>query len=210
MSEGWLAVRVETHDLADALADLTDDQWSSPSLCDAWRVRDVLAHVTAGAEGAFKPRAVVSGLIRYRFDYNRWVAVDGQRRGRADPAVILRAFRDTAADLAASADGSPISALTHVFVHGQDICRPLGIRRDPPEAHLVAVADFVATSIVFRAKKHIAGLRLVATDADWSHGSGPEVRGPAEALVMTMAGRAVALEDLSGEGITALRRAMLR
>ena len=39
---------------------------------------------------------------------------------------------------------------------------------------------------------------------DWSHGDGPEVKGPAEALVMTMAGRLVALDDLSGEGTATL------
>jgi hypothetical protein len=43
-------------------------------------------------------------------------------------------------------------------------------------------------------------LKLVATDMSWSHGSGPEVSGPAEALVMMMAGRVGALDDLSGEG----------
>ena len=44
------------------------------------------------------------------------------------------------------------------------------------------------------------GLRLVATDIDWSHGGGPEVRGPGEALLMAMAGRGDALKDLSGPG----------
>jgi hypothetical protein len=39
---------------------------------------------------------------------------------------------------------------------------------------------------------------------DWSYGHGPEVRGPAEALVMMMAGRSAALDDLSGEGKAAL------
>jgi hypothetical protein len=42
-------------------------------------------------------------------------------------------------------------------------------------------------------------VKLTATDIDWSHGNGPEVTGPAEALVMMMAGRLVALDDLSGE-----------
>ena len=63
------------------------------------------------------------------------------------------------------------------------------------------VADFVKDDVhMFGAKKRIAGSRLTATDMDWSHGHGPEVTGPAEALVMMMAGRLVALEDLSGEG----------
>jgi uncharacterized protein (TIGR03083 family) len=100
-----------------------------------------------------------------------------------------------------------VRALTHVVVHGQDVCRPLGITRDLPEAHLLAVADFVATSIVFRAQKRIAGVKLVASDMPWSRGEGPEVTGPAEALVMTMAGRASALDQLSGEGIDDLRQA---
>jgi hypothetical protein len=64
------------------------------------------------------------------------------------------------------------------------------------------VADFVKDDIhLFAAKKRIAGLQLTATDMDWSHGHGPEVTGPAEALVvMMMAGRLVAFDDLSGGG----------
>ena len=93
----------------------------------------------------------------------------------------------------------------HVLIHGQDMCRPLGIRRDLPEAHLVPVADFVKEDVhLFGAKKRIAGLKLMATDMEWSHGNGPEVTGPAEALVMMMAGRLVALDDLTGEGMTTL------
>jgi hypothetical protein len=44
------------------------------------------------------------------------------------------------------------------------------------------------------------GVRLVATDLDWSHGRGPEVRGNGEALLMAMAGRRAALDDLDGPG----------
>ena len=35
----------ERADLADFLATLTREQWESPSLCEGWRVRDVVAHV---------------------------------------------------------------------------------------------------------------------------------------------------------------------
>jgi uncharacterized protein (TIGR03083 family) len=89
----------------------------------------------------------------------------------------------------------------HVVIHGQDMCRPLGITRELPAAHLIPVADFVKDDRHrFGAKKRIAGLTLRATDMDWSHGHGPEVTGPGEALVMMMAGRSVVLDDLSGEG----------
>jgi uncharacterized protein (TIGR03083 family) len=198
------AVRDEMLDLVDRLIRLDDDQWNSPSLCALWRIRDVLAHVTAGAEGAFGARAIVGGMLRHGFNYNRWVAVDGQVRGRQDPEVILKALRNAAANRQSPPGATSITALAHVLIHGQDICRPLGITRDLPEAHLVPVADFVTTSFIFRAKKRIAGFTLTATDMDWSHGHGPAVTGPAEALVMMMAGRPVALDDLSGEGKAAL------
>jgi uncharacterized protein (TIGR03083 family) len=194
-------------DLVERLAGLDDEQWNFPSLCALWRIRDVLAHVTAGAEGAFGVGSIFRGVIRHGFNYNRWVAFDGQARGQQDPEVVLHALRNAAvapANRQAPSGATSVTALAHVLIHGQDMCRPLGIARDLPEAHLVAVADFVTTSFIFRAKKRIAGFTLTATDMDWSYGHGPEVRGPAEALVMMMAGRSAALDDLSGEGKAAL------
>ncbi len=199
------AVRDETLDLVDRLAELSDEQWNSPSLCARWRIRDVLAHVNAGAEGAFGVGAIIGGMLRHGLNYNRWVAADGQVRGQQDPRVVLQALRNGVASrttLARSSAGP--RSLSHVLIHGQDMCRPLGINRDLPENRLVPVADFVKESFIFGAKKRIAGVRLIATDMDWSYGHGPEVTGPAEALVMMMAGRLVALDDLSGEGKAAL------
>jgi uncharacterized protein (TIGR03083 family) len=185
-------------DLAERLAELGDQQWDSPSLCALWRIRDVLAHVTAGAEGAFGAGAIFGGMLRHRFNYNRWVAADGHARGQQEPAVILEALRKAAANRKAKPG---VRGLMHVLIHGQDMCRPLGIQRQLPENHLVPVADFVKEDVhIFGARKRIAGIALTATDMDWSHGSGPLVSGPAEALVMMMAGRLAALDDLSGEG----------
>lgn len=197
--ETWAAVRDEEIGLADQLEHLEANQWDSPSLCTEWRIRDVLAHVTAGAEGAFRTSSVISGTLRYGLNYNRWVAADGRARGQRDPKTILRALRNAAASRATSHSGS-LAGLAHVVVHGQDMCRPLGVKRELSEEHLTAVADFVSTSIIFRAKKRIAGLKLTAIDMDWSAGHGPEVTGPGEALVMVMAGRLAALDDLSGQG----------
>lgn len=57
-------------------------------------------------------------------------------------------------------------------------------------------------------RKRIAGVKLQATDADWSIGSGPEVSGPMVSLVLAIAGRAGALKDLSGKGLATLRSRM--
>ncbi len=40
---------------------------------------------------------------------------------------------------------------------------------------------------------------------DWSHGAGPEVRGSAEAIILSLAGRQAAVMDLMGEGKEILR-----
>ena len=199
------AEREEMFDLAERLADLDGEQWDFPSLCTQWRIRDVLAHMTAGAEGAFGAGAILRGMVRHGFNYNRWVAADGQDRGQQDPAVILRTFRTVAASRKVRPGARSVRGLMHVLIHGQDMCRPLGITRHIPEAHLLPVADFVTDDVhIFGAKKRITGLKLTATDMDWSHGSGPDVTGTAEALVMMMAGRLVALDDLTGEGMTSL------
>ncbi|HEX4865148.1 MAG TPA: maleylpyruvate isomerase family mycothiol-dependent enzyme [Acidimicrobiales bacterium] len=203
--EPWDAVRDERLDLVERLAELDDEQWNSPSLCELWRIRDVLAHLTAGAEGAFGVGAIFKGLLRHRFNHHRWVAADGQLRGQQDPEDILKALRNAAANRRVLPGARPGTVLADVLIHGQDICRPLGIRRDLPRAHLVAVADFIKDDRhIYGAKKRIAGVKLTATDMDWTHGHGPEVTGRAEALVMMMAGRWVALDDLSGEGKASL------
>jgi uncharacterized protein (TIGR03083 family) len=203
--EVWEAEREAIFELVARLAELDEQQWNAPSLCAQWRVRDVLAHVAAGAEGAFGGGAILRGMLRHRFNYNRWVAADGQARGRQDPTLVLTALRNAGASLEARSGPRAVRGLMHVVIHGQDMCRPLGLRRDLPEAHLVPVADFVKDDVhIFGTKRRIAGLKLTATDMQWSHGRGPEVAGPAEALVMMMAGRVVALDDLDGDGKTAL------
>jgi hypothetical protein len=57
---------------------------------------------------------------------------------------------------------------------------------------------------VLPSKKNAAGIRAVATDLDWQHGDGPEIRGPGEALLLALAGRADALDELDGPGLAAL------
>ncbi len=52
--------------------------------------------------------------------------------------------------------------------------------------------------------QRIRGLSLAAVDLDWAAGRGARVEGPAEALLMGMAGRSVALAELDGPGVGVL------
>ena len=70
----------------------------------------------------------------------------------------------------------------------------------------MTVADFYkGSNLLIGSKNRIAGLTLRATDADWTHGAGPEVSGPVLSLVMAMTGRKAAIDDLAGEGVATLR-----
>jgi len=198
--ELWNTIGDERVQLAEVLGGLDQSQWDAPSLCTEWKVRDVVAHVTAGAEGVFGLGTTVVGMARHGFSFNRWMSEDGRQRGEQDPAVILANLKAAARNRKKPPGAPLISVLTDVLIHGQDVCRPLGIQRVIDVEHLRPVADFVKSTFVFGAKKRTAGLALRATDSDWSEGSGAEVTGPIEALVMVMAGRRAAVDDLAGEG----------
>src|SRR5207248_8120528 len=96
--------------------------------------------------------------------------------------------------------------LGEAIVHAEDVRRALGVKHAYPTDDLTTVADFYkGSNLIIGAKKRIAGLTLRATDADWSTGTGPEVAGPAFSLMLVIAGRPAALDDLSGEGLPTLR-----
>ena len=52
--------------------------------------------------------------------------------------------------------------------------------------------------------KRTKGLRFEATDLDWSAGDGALVSGPAEAILLAVANRPIALRDLGGDGANTL------
>ena len=92
------------------------------------------------------------------------------------------------------------------LIHNQDIRRPLDLPRSIPTDHLVAALDALPSIGGFlKSKGNAAGLRLVATDVDHTVGNGPEVRGPAEAIILAVSGRPVALPELTGDGVDTLR-----
>jgi len=99
-------------------------------------------------------------------------------------------------------------ALIECLIHQQDIRRPLGIHRTIPDEAIVVSLDYARISPVIGGARRTLGVRLVATDMDWSAGSGPEVHGPGEALLLAMTGRITAVRDeLGGDGLARLRRA---
>jgi uncharacterized protein (TIGR03083 family) len=96
--------------------------------------------------------------------------------------------------------------LTDLQVHGQDMRRPLGLPHGLRLDRLRISLDFLVggRAVGFAPRRRLAGLRFETSDLDWSWGTGPVLAGPAEALVMAITGRTVALGELDGEGIPIL------
>jgi uncharacterized protein (TIGR03083 family) len=155
----------------------------------------VLAHLTAAAN--LNAVRWLAGVLRCRFDFDRQVAMRLAEQLGATPAETLDRFRRAVA----SRTRPPlptVAMLGETIVHGEDIRRPLGIRRDHPIETLTRVAEYYQRSdLVVVAKGRVRGLRLVATDGPFAVGSGPLVSGPTLALTMAMTGRTAYCTEVS-------------
>src|SRR6202008_3784231 len=87
----WSLIHAERAALAADLAELTERRWATQSLCDLFTVREVLAHLTAGA--SLNPVRWMAGVIRCRFDFDRKVAMRLAEHMGATPAETLSRFR---------------------------------------------------------------------------------------------------------------------
>jgi hypothetical protein len=87
-----------------------------------------------------------------------------------------------------------------VVIHGLDVTVPLGVPRRSPDATIrVVLDDLTAGGVQARFGTSIEGRSLQATDLDWSYGSGPVLRGPAEYLALVLCGRTVPEGRLEGK-----------
>jgi uncharacterized protein (TIGR03083 family) len=202
----WTLVHTERAALATDLSDLTENQWHTTSLCTDFTVREVLAHLTAGATLSF-PRWF-AGVLRHRFDFDAQVLMRLREQLGDSSADTLARFRATEARSTTPLGrrGTPEFALAETVAHAEDIRRPLGIRRPYPAEVLTTVAEYYAsTDLAVLAKGRIEGLRLVATDTSFTTGAGHLVTGPTIALVMAMVGRGTFCGELTGDGVQTLR-----
>jgi uncharacterized protein (TIGR03083 family) len=201
--------RAHREGFVETLEALAPDQWLARSLCAEWRVVDVAAHLAwAPALGA---GAGAVAMVRHGFSMNRMIArsaVEWSARGRE---AILDQLRDNVRTGARPIGMPPVAALADAVVHGLDVRRPLGLPGQVPPESLAPLADFTLGTpwpmnavVGGSARRRVAGVRLVAPDAAWSYGDGPEVRGSAEALLLLLFGRRPGAGELTGPGVARL------
>lgn len=206
MSVEWELAGRARIGFAEMAADLDEGQWATETLCPGWTPHDVLAHLVWHTE--LTVPSLLMAMARSGFDF-------GKAAGRAASELAKRPRDQLLADLRSRADkkssipGAPESgSVTDTAIHTQDVRRALGLSGELSPETLRIALDFLTTN---RNAKFLMdpkakdGLRLVATDIDWSFGSGPSVEGPGEALIMSLTGRP-ATSGLAGDGLDTLTK----
>jgi len=190
----------ERTELASFLAGLDSEDWQRESLCVGWTVQDVVAHMISYDD--LSRSGLVGRFLAGRLVHANQIGVD-LARGQSSDEVLQR-LRAHLRPQGLTAGFGGMIGLTDGMIHHQDIRRALDRPRQIPPNRLLRVIASVPGNPRLAARRWIKGLRLVATDLDWSHGAGPEVAGTAEALLMAMAGRPSVLAELTGAGVATM------
>jgi uncharacterized protein (TIGR03083 family) len=200
--EIWKHIHSEREQMVDTLRLLAPEQWSAPTWCGAWDVKEVVGHLLMAAEQTIPN--FYKELAGAGFSFTKFTNQGVKKFAVLEPAALIERLQ--ARTTTTNHPPAPVIAmLGEIIVHGDDIRRPLGITHHSPEAALLAVADnWKKSNLLIGAKRRITGVQLRATDTTWSHGSGPLVSGPLQSLILAMTGRKGALPDLSGEGVAVL------
>jgi uncharacterized protein (TIGR03083 family) len=199
MSEEELraAVVAERTELAAMLGGLRPEQWDAPTLCAGWRVREVVAHMTMAFRMSVPQFA--AQMVRSRGDFNRMADRIARRDAAAMPAgELLANLRDNITHPWKPPGGGTGGALSHDVIHGLDISIGLGLDRRVPVERVALVLAGLRDRNVNYFGADLAGVRLEATDLDWTFGEGTPLRGAAQDLLMVICGRRLPAGRLTG------------
>ena len=191
-------IAAERRDLAMILAGLPAAAWDTPTLCQGWRVREVVAHITMPFR--YRPPRFALEMVRSRGNFNRMADRCARRDATAPPGELAAALGDNERNPWKPPGGGLEGALTHDVIHGLDITVALGLDRRVPDDRLRTVLAAVTGP---RSQKFfgtdLAGIALRAEDLDWSLGSGVPVSGRAQDLALVLCGRMLPPGQLRGE-----------
>lgn len=198
----WNMVHVERSALVEELGHISDGAWGTASLCPGWSVHDVAAHLVDCA--LTTPGNFAVTMMRAGFDLNEQNARGIEAHRGSTPAETLHRL----SQVVRRTSGPPrilaplASRLVEEIAHGEDIRRPLGIRRNyPSEAVAESIRYQARTSATFGgAKELVKSVKLVADDADLEIGDGPRIVGPILELFMLVSGRNPHRGSLTGPG----------
>lgn len=190
---------------ADMFAALTPEQWTTPSLCGGWTVRDLAGHYVMPLEVGFA--TFVKGMVRGRGSPSRATDLISRTLAQRPTDDLVATIRAKSGRRFSPPGVGPLGPFTDTCVHLRDAARPLGLPVDVSLDDWRTALEFLVSPRGrrgFVGRGVLDGLRLDATDQPWSAGAGASVTGTSEALAMAVCGRRAALADLTGDGATVL------
>jgi uncharacterized protein (TIGR03083 family) len=186
--------------LADLLAAVPRPDWDTPSLCEDWRVREVIAHVTMPAR--YDEKAFMAELAARNFDFAKLSNELAARDSSLPTGELVANLRSETLHRWAPPEGGVHGALNHAVIHGLDVTVPLGAAPAATDEAIEVVLDDLSHGGIH---KHfgtvVSGRRLEATDLEWSYGNGRTIRATGSDLALLLCGRHVPPERYEGDPV---------
>jgi uncharacterized protein (TIGR03083 family) len=173
--------------LADLLASAPAETWDAPSLCEGWQVRHVVAHVAMPVR--LTPETFGAEMAAAGGDFGVLSNTVAARDAALPPADQLDALRSPSLHAWQPPGGGEVGALTHAVIHSLDVTVALDQPAVAPADAVIAVLDQLTGADGAWFGIDLTGVRLEATDTDWSWGDGDVVRADSGQLVALLSGR---------------------
>ena len=202
-TETDLQHRITTEFLAlgDTLSSATDVQWDTPSLCEGWRIREVVAHLSMPAR--YSQGEFMAELRACGFDFGLLSNTIAARDATLPSTELLANLNAEILHRWTPPGGGQLGALNHVVIHSLDATLPLAAPNHVDRETIRIVLDALTIGGVHaHFGTTIDGRRLEATDMDWAHGTGRFVRGPAHELALALCGRTLTSSHLEGQPLS--------
>lgn len=168
MATWELAAKART-DFADLIEQLDESQLDESTLCAEWTPRGVLGHVTSLVEtGVF---GLFGTMVRNGFNFDKVSIVMANKQQGRPVADVIASLRTKAAKSAVLPMFPEHMTVADVAIHTQDVRRPLGLEGALDPLVLEAALNFVTGAKMAKTlvdRRELNGVRLVATDIDWS------------------------------------------
>jgi uncharacterized protein (TIGR03083 family) len=183
--QSWVA---PTYDgLADLLVAGGVDMWDAPSLCEGWQVRHVVAHVTMPVR--LTPEQFGAEMAAAGGDFTVLSDTLAARGASLPVADLLDQLRSPQLHAWQPPGGGADGALSHAVIHSLDVTVALARPAVAPMEAATAVLDRLTAADGTWFGVDLGGVRLEATDTDWSRGDGQPLRADTGSLVALLAGR---------------------
>jgi uncharacterized protein (TIGR03083 family) len=186
-TQRWVASTYER--LADRL-DAEDRPWDVASLCEAWAVRHVVAHVTMPVR--LTPASFGAEMAAAGGDFAVLSNTVAARDSALPAADLLAQLRSATLAQWQPPGGGAAGALNHAVVHSLDVTIALDRPAVAPPEAVLAVLDQLTAPGGPRFGVDLRDVRLEATDAPWTWGeagAGRSVVAGAGHLVALLGGR---------------------